>query len=53
MSKDERNQRLAQTPLDSDERKQRMRQFANVAIELFLASRHAESRTQTELVDAA
>ena len=53
MSNDERNQRLAQTPPDSDERKERVRQLANVAIEMFLALRHAESKTPTELVDAA
>jgi hypothetical protein len=53
MSNDESNQRLAQTPPNSDERKERMKQLANVAIEMFLALRHAESNTPTELVEAA
>lgn len=53
MSNDERNQRLSQTPPDSDERTERMRQLANVAIEMFLALKQAKLGMPTELVDAA
>jgi hypothetical protein len=54
MSSDERNQRLTDIqPDEVDERKERMRQLANVFIEMFVAQNRKNPETPLELAEAA